>query len=126
MVINDKGVPFVGLVSEDGYVESYGLENAARCDYHHNYTLSPKGIRYYYKDNTLRIVRYANEDKYTLEGSPVLDPFGKGFDQIRIFARHCLEYGAEPDVLIKVADHKLGTKYDGEILGSLKLWANQG
>lgn len=114
--------PFVGLVSEDGYIESYGLEKAKECDYHHQYALSSKGLDYYDKQGTLRFVKYFGDNKYTLEGSPALDPFGVGYNYIRLFAKHCSDLGASLDTAIRIADHKLNTEYEGKEIGTLKDW----
>lgn len=114
--------PFLGIVAKNGYVESYDLTTAKRYDFHHSYALSIEGSKYYDDDNTLRFVKNVGDDKYTLEGSPALDPFGKGFMQVQIFARHCINAGATPDTLIAVADHALGTPYEGKIIGKLKDW----
>ena len=91
-------------------------------DFHHSNALSPQGQKYYDEDNTLRFVKYVGDDKYTLEGSPALDPFEKGFRQIQIFAKHCIKTGAAPNSLFAVADHALGTPYEGKIIGKLEDW----
>ena len=114
--------PFVGLVSENGYIESYGLKKAKECDYHHQYALSQEGLKYYDSDNTLRFVKYSGDSIYTLEGSPALDPFGKGYIQIKLFAKHCVSLGADTNTPIRVADHALKTEYEGRIIGTLQEW----
>jgi len=119
---NLNNIPFIGIVAENGYVESYDYITAEEWDFHHSYVLSKEGITYYNSPNTLRFVRYSNSNIYTLEGSPSLDPFNKGFDQIKIFVNHVLVNGADPEIEIKVLDHELGTEYDGKKLGRLKNW----
>jgi hypothetical protein len=39
-----------------------------------------------------------------------------------MFARHCIKAGAKPDTLFAVADHALGTPYEGKIIGKLENW----
>ncbi|MGC7872090.1 hypothetical protein ACPUYX_11240 [Desulfosporosinus sp. SYSU MS00001] len=120
---NSAQKPFLGIVANNGYVESYDFETAQKFDFHHSYALSPLGQRYYDDDYTLRFVKYAGDNKYTLEGSPALDPFDKGFKQIRIFAQYCVNEGVSPDTFIAVADHALGTPYEGKVIGKLEDWA---
>jgi len=119
--IRDK-IPFLGIVSKDGYVESYNYIEAEECDFHHSFALSSTGNKYYDEEGTLRFVRYSNSDVYTLEGSPALDPFNKGFEQIKNFAKHVVANGADLAIEITVLDHKLGTEYDGKKLGTLENW----
>lgn len=117
-------IPFLGIVSKDGYVESYNYIEAEEWDFHHSLVLSKKGNKYYNEKDTLRFVRYTNSNVYTLEGSPALDPFNKGFEQIKIFVNHVLANGADPEIKLEVLDHKLEEEYDGKQLGKLKNWIN--
>lgn len=115
-------IPFIGIVSIDGYIESYDYKTAEEHDFHHSYILSEKGCRIYNEANTLRFVMYKGSNTYTLEGSPVLDPLGKGYEQIKLFIKHVLKEGAEPLTKIEVAKHHLNTEWDGKQLGTLKDW----
>jgi len=114
--------PFLGIVAQNGYVEAYDFKTAEKYDFHHSYALSPQGQKYYDDDDTLRFVKYFGDSMYTLEGSPALDPFKKGFSQIKIFARYCVKAGSAPETLFAVADHELGTPYEGKIIGRLEDW----
>lgn len=71
-------------------------------------------------DSALRFVKLENEDFYTIEGEPSLDPMTVGKKQISYFAAHCIENGVNPDTKVKVKDHKLGTYYEDRFIGSLK------
>lgn len=117
-------IPFLGIVAQDGYIESYDYDVASENDFHHSYCLSSQGIRYYRTEGTLRFVRYDNDPCYTLEGTPALSPFEQGFRQIQWFAKHCLQQGADPSTPIEVLDHGLGTPYEGKSLGTLQDWAS--
>lgn len=119
---SDYTESFLGIVGTNGYVEAYDYKTAEKYDFHHSNALSPKGQKYYDDDGTLRFVKYYGDCKYTLEGSPALDPFNKGLRQIRIFARYCVEAGSTPDTQLAVADHALGTPYEGKIIGKLEDW----
>jgi len=65
---------------------------------------------------------YKDSNTYTLEGGPALDPFGKGYEQIKLFIKHVLEKGADPLTKIEVAEHHLNTEWDGKPLGTLEDW----
>jgi hypothetical protein len=117
--------PFLGIVAKNGYLEAYDLKTAKNHDFHHSYALSPEGSKYYDDDDTLRFVKYYGDDEYTLEGSPALDPFNMGSKQIQIFAKYCIEAGASPNTPVTVADHALGTPYEGKNIGTLKDWVWQ-
>lgn len=71
-------------------------------------------------DSALRFVKLEDEEFYTLEGEPALEPHTIGKKQISIFAAHCIENGIDPDTRIKIKDHKLGTYYEGLFVGFLK------
>lgn len=122
MSVENKQVPFIGIVSKDGYVESYNYETAEKFDFHHSLALSEKGCKEYDKKETLRFVMYKGTNTYTLEGEPALDPFNNGFKQVQLFVKHALEKGATPDIKIKVAEHYLNTKWEGKLIGKLKDW----
>jgi hypothetical protein len=116
---SQKGVPFLGIVGEKGYIESYDQDKAQKSDYHHSFALSIKGNEIYEQDSTLRFVRQGNSKTYTLEGGPTLDPFGKGFAQIKQFAAHVIKEGAPLDSPVSVGQQHLGTEFEGKSIGTL-------
>ena len=115
-------IPFIGIVSKDGYVESYNYETAEKFDFHHSFALSERGCEEYDKNETLRFVMYKGTNTYTLEGEPALDPFHNGFKQVQLFAKHVLEKGATPDIQIEIGEHYLNTEWEGKLIGKLKDW----
>lgn len=113
-------MPAIGIVLQNGYVESYNYAKALEHNFHHSFIMSSqdkKGIDY---DSTLRFAKLEGEDFYTLEGEPALEPYTVGKNQISIFAGHCIEKGVNPNTKIKIKDHKLGTYYEGLFIGCLK------
>lgn len=119
---HEINIPFIGIVSEYGYIESYDYKTAEKHDFHHSFALSEKGCEIYNQKNTLRFVIYRGTALYVLEGSPSLDPFEKGYDQIKLFVSHALDNGADPELEIEVAEQYLGTKWEGKRIGKLLDW----
>lgn len=117
-----KHIPFIGVVSNDGYVESYDYETAEKFDFHHSLALSERGCKVYEKNDTLRFVMYKGTNTYTLEGEAALDPFNEGFKQVQLFVNHVLQNGANPNIEIEVAQHYLNTEWEGRRIGKLKDW----
>lgn len=116
-------IPFLGIVSEDGYIESYDYKIAEECDFHHSFALSQKGCQIYDEPNTLRFIMYKGTNTYILEGSPSLDPFNKGYNQIKLFVAHVIGEGASLSTKIEVAEHYLNTEWEGKQIGTLKDWS---
>lgn len=122
---NVKKLPFIGIVSKDGYVESYDYYKAKENDFHHSFCLSEEGLKHYDSDETLRFVLNGPHNGYekihiALEGNPALDPFKSGKKQIKQMCELYLSFGADENISLKVEYHCLGTKYENEIIGSLK------
>lgn len=113
-------MPIIGIVLENGCVESYDYETAVKYNFHHSFIMSLKGNSNINYDNTLRFVQLEGENFYTLEGEPALEPRTIGKKQISIFAAHCIEKGVNPNTRVKIKDHKLGTYYEGLVIGCLK------
>ena len=119
--------PMVGIVTRDGYVESYNYSKGKKFDFHHNFIMSQKAITTMEDiddNNALRFIHYnkcTQHDKntYTLEGEPALDPFNKGAKQIKKFVEHVLENGADPTMEVEVLNHHLGSIWEGKTLGTL-------
>ena len=116
----DKQTPIIGIVLNDGAVESYDYETAAKNNFHHSFILSLNDKKEIDYDSVLRFVKLKNEEFYTLEGEPSLDPHIIGKKQISHFATHCIERGVNPLTRVKIKDHKLGTYYEGKFIGALK------
>ncbi len=123
METNKEAVPFVGLVSKEGYIESYSYQTAKQHDFHHSFVLSSKGETLYYRDDTLRFVQYPGSQTYTLEGGPSLAPFEAGERQVMLFAQHVLKRGASPKTPVVVAEQHMGTPYEGKCIGTLDAWS---
>lgn len=117
-----EDIPFLGIVSVDGYIESYDYKTAEECDFHHSFALTEKGCEVYESDDTLRFVMYKGTNKYNLLGEPALDPFDKGRKQIKLFVKHVLDNGASEETEIEVAQHQLNTEWEGRVIGRLKDW----
>lgn len=120
-----KKLPFIGIVSKKGYTESYDYYKAKENDFHHSFCLSGEGLKYYDSDETLRFVLNGPHNGYenlhiALEGNPALDPFKSGKKQIKQMCELYLSFGADENISLKVEDHCLGTRYENEIIGSLK------
>lgn len=115
----DKYIPIIGIVLEDGHVESYDYETAAKHNFHHTFIMSSNDKKEIDYDSALRFVKLANENFYTLEGEPALEPHTIGKRQISFFAEHCIENGVDPSTKVKIRDHKLGTFYENRFVGCL-------
>lgn len=115
----DKYIPIIGIVLEDGHVESYDHETAVKHNFHHTFIMSSQDKKEIDYDSALRFVKLENEDFYTLEGEPALDPHTIGKKQISFFAAHCIENGVDPNTRVKIRDHKLGTFYENRFVGCL-------
>jgi len=113
-------VPIIGIVLENGYVESYDQETALKHNFHHSFIMSSKDKKEINYDLALRFVKLQGEEFYTLEGEPALEPYKLGRKQISIFAKYCIEHGSNPNTRVKIKDHKLGTRYEGLTIGCLK------
>lgn len=113
-------IPVIGVVFEDGRIESYDYNTALKNNFHHSFIMSSKDKREINYDSVLRFVKLENEGFYTLEGEPALDPHTVGKKQISVFAAHCVENGVNPTIRVKIKDHKLGTYYEGKFIGYLK------
>lgn len=113
-------VPIIGIVLENGYVESYDYKIALKHNYHHTFIMSSQDKKEIDYDSALRFVKLESEDFYTLEGEPALEPHTIGKKQIGVFSAHCIENGVNPDTKVKIKDHKLGTYYENMFIGSLK------
>ncbi|MFW2490891.1 hypothetical protein D2A34_24620 [Clostridium chromiireducens] len=105
---------------ENGYIESYDHGMAKKYNYHHAFIMSSKDKKEINYDSILRFVKLEKEDFYTLEGEPSLEPHTIGKKQIKVFAKHCIENGVDPNTRVKIKDHKLGTLYENRFIGSLK------
>lgn len=113
-------VPIIGIVLEDGHIESYDLETALKHKFHHSFIMSSKEKKSIDYDQALRFVKLEGEDFYTLEGEPSLEPYSTGRKQISAFAAYCIENGVNPNTRLRIKDHKLGTRYEGLVVGCLK------
>lgn len=113
-------IPIIGVVLGDGKVESYDYETALKNNFHHSFIMSLKDKKEIDYDSVLRFVKLQNETLYTLEGEPSLNPHTIGKEQIRAFATHCIDNGVDPNIKVKIKDHKLGTYYEGMVIGALK------
>jgi hypothetical protein len=118
--VREIDVPVIGIVLQNGYVESYDYKMAAANDFHHSFIMASKTLGDYNYDDTLRFVKLPGENYYTLEGEPALEPYTTGKNQICAFAVHCISKGIDPNTRIKIKDHKLDTTYEGAFIGSLK------
>lgn len=116
----EKFIPIIGVILEDGRIESYDYNTALKNRFHHSFIMSLQDKKEMNYDNVLRFVKLGTETFYTLEGEPALDPHTVGKKQIRIFAAHCVENGVDPKTRVKIKDHKLGTYYEGKFIGYLK------
>jgi hypothetical protein len=112
-------IPVIGIVLKSGYIESYGYRTAIVNNFHHAFIKSLQDKREIDYDSALRFVKLKDEDFYTLEGDPALEPHTSGKKQISIFAAHCIENGVDPTTRVKIKDHKLGTYYEGMFMGTL-------
>lgn len=119
--------PFVGIVTKDGYIESYNYKTAKKHDFHHSFIMSKRAkdaMGSIDDNNALRFIHYNkctpyDENTYVLEGEPALDPFGKGVKQLRKFVKHVLDNGAAPSMRVKVLNHHLGSDWDSKTLGTI-------
>ena len=113
-------IPFVGIVSKEGYTESYDYKKAEKYDFHHDYIMSQKALQSFDYDKTLRFTYNKKDDAYKLEGVPSLDPFGKGSKQIKKFINHISKKGANPKTRIMIEDQRLNTPYEGTTIGTVE------
>ncbi|MHC1684533.1 MAG: hypothetical protein AB6733_16585 [Clostridiaceae bacterium] len=113
-------VPIIGIVLENGNVESYDYKTAIKNNFHHSFIFSSMNISPVDYDQALRFVKLEGEAFYTLEGEPALEPHTIGKKQIAVFAEHCIEKGVDPNTRVKIKDHLLGTRYEGTYIGVLK------
>jgi hypothetical protein len=116
----EKNIPVIGVVFNNGQIESYDYITALKNNFHHSFIMSSQDKKEIDYDSVLRFVRLENEAFYTLEGEPSLDPYTIGKKQITAFAAHCVENGVDPNTRVKIKDHKLGTYYEGRFIGALK------
>lgn len=113
-------VPIIGIVLENGDIESHDYRTAVNNNFHHAFIISSKYKNEIDYDSALRFVKLDGEEFYTLEGEPALEPHTIGKKQISFFAAHCIEHGVNPYTRLKIKDHKLGTYYEGMFVGCLK------
>lgn len=119
-MVNEKiNIPIIGIVLKNGEVESYDYKTAVANNFHHSFIVTSKSMSEFDYDEALRFVKISNEDFYTLEGEPALNPFTTGKKQIKAFALHCIENGVDPNTKVKIKDHKLNTFYEGSLIGRL-------
>lgn len=118
--VREIDVPVIGIVLQNGYVESYNYKTAVANDFHHSFIMDSKTLGEFNYDETLRFVQLPGENYYTLEGEPALEPYTIGKKQICYFATHCVSKGIDPNTRIKIKDHKLDTRYEGTFIGALK------
>lgn len=115
-------IPFVGIVTRDGYIESYNYETGEKNDFHHSFIMSDRALTDFEVDSTLRFT--LGSDHYYLEGHPAIDPNRYGQRQIRQFARYAMAHGAPADIPIYIADMKMRTAYEGRSIGTLGDWGS--
>jgi len=113
-------IPIIGIILENGDVESYDHETAVKHNFHHTFIMSSSDKKEINYDSALRFVKLDGEEFYTLEGEPALDPHIVGKKQISIFAEYCIKNGIDHNTKLKIKDHKLGTYYEGLFIGCLK------
>lgn len=110
-------VPFVGIIGQTGFIESYDYKTGKTFDFHHDHIMSPKALTIFDYDSTLRFILQNN--KHIISGAPSLSPFDRGSRQIKKFTSHVLSKGAHPSTLVKVEQQGLGTPYEGKKIGTL-------
>lgn len=119
-LIVEKGIPFIGIISKDGYIEYYDELTAEMNDYHHSFCLSEKGLEYYDDDSTLRFIYYEEDKQINILGDPALDPFEKGLIQLKKMCELLKSNGVPSTTDIFVEQHHLNTKYENKVIGQLK------
>jgi len=113
-------MPIIGIILENGYIESYDHKTAEKHNFHHTFIMSSQDKKEIDYDSALRFVKLDGEEFYTLEGEPALEPRTTGKKQISFFATYCVENGVDSNTKVKIKDHKLGTYYEGQFIGCLK------
>lgn len=117
---NKAFLPIIGIVLTNEEVFAYDYKSAATNNFHHSFIIASKGISTADYDTALRFVKLPDENFYTLEGEPALDPFLSGKNQIIAFAAYCIENGVDPNMRVKIKDHKLGTLYEDTFIGRIQ------
>jgi hypothetical protein len=74
----------LGMLTADGRIEHYGLEDALKAKYHHTRVI--QDLAAYHRDSTLRFVLRGNTVR--LAGNAANDPYGAGAEQIEALAKH--------------------------------------
>ncbi|NGY88300.1 hypothetical protein F6Y05_35425 [Bacillus megaterium] len=118
-ILIDEGIPFLGILSQNGYTEYYDELTAEKNDFHHSFCLSEEGLEKYDNDNTLRFIYYLEDNLLNIKGNAALDPFNKGKILMRNMTKLLIEKGIPSDASVFVENHYLNTQYEGKIIGKL-------
>lgn len=111
-----NNLPFVGVISKEGYIEHYTYQVAEENDFHAYFCLTEKGGELFDDEETLvftlnsKVNGYENTHIY-ITGNPSLDPLDAGRKQITLMCDIFRKINPNIDLEI-YAEKLIGTMKD--------------